>query len=275
MAQDPDHSTAQIFLLETYRYYAGLMRAAATESGSDAPAGLSLGGRLFWAGELDEMGRALVVAGNVGGVATLAATSDADLQRQALRDGIVDFLVNSLDEALRILKNEVRKRGTVAVCVAAPVAAVECEMAERGVRPDILREGLVRSAEAGASPIERRRDLGVDPMSVQALVVWRVDRSPVLWLPKLDAIALECLDSDETIARRWLQRASRYLGRLGQTVHLVWANRESAARFVEGTRELVDRGGIAVSGRIEVTSPVGTDLLLFSPPASGSPEPQA
>ena len=34
-----------------------------------------------------------------------------------MRDGVIDFLVTSLDEALRILKNEMRKRTAVAVCV--------------------------------------------------------------------------------------------------------------------------------------------------------------
>ena len=63
-------------------------------------------------------GRALVVAANIAGAATLAATADRAAQKQALRDGVADFLVTSLDEALRILKNQLRKRETVAVCVA-------------------------------------------------------------------------------------------------------------------------------------------------------------
>ena len=54
-------------------------------------------------------------------------------QKQAIRDGVADFLVNSLDEALRILKNQLRKRETVAVCVGLAPADVEREMKERGV----------------------------------------------------------------------------------------------------------------------------------------------
>ena len=64
------------------------------------------------------MGRALLLAGNIAGAASLAVTADAAAQKQSIRDGVADFLVNSLDEALRILKNEVRKREPVAVCVA-------------------------------------------------------------------------------------------------------------------------------------------------------------
>ena len=266
MAQDLDHSTAQAFIHETYSNYARLMR----ESGSDASQ--SLGGLLFWAGELDGTGRALVVAGNVAGAATLAATSDADAQRQAVRGGIIDFLVNSLDEALRILKNEIRKRETVAVCIAAPLETVAPEMTERGVRPDLFREGVVRPEEQARAP-EQQGSSEADPMNVRALVTWRVDRAPALWLPKLDAIALDCLGPDDATARRWLMRSSRYLGRLGQAAHLVWANRQFATRMIERVRECVQRGEIKAPGRIEcMCSGTGTDLLLFgSQEESGAP----
>ena len=52
------------------------------------------------------------------GAATLTASASAEAGKQAMREGVVDFLVTTLDEALRILKNEVRKHETVAVCVA-------------------------------------------------------------------------------------------------------------------------------------------------------------
>ena len=82
-----------------------------------------------------------MIAGNVAGCATLAATAEPAAQKQAIRDGVVDFLVTSLDEALRILKNEIRKRATVAVCVGAP-STVEREMIERGVLPDLVFAGV-------------------------------------------------------------------------------------------------------------------------------------
>lgn len=261
MAPDSDFAAAHAFILQTYSYSTCLMRDVPAAAGSSVPENQSLGGQLFWAGELDETGRALTVAANIAGAATLAATSDAEAQRQAVRDGVVDFLVNSLDEALRILKNEVRKRETVAVCVAAPVEAVEREMTERGVRPDVLREGVVRAAEQP----EPGGNSQADPMSVRALVAWRVDRAPALWLPKLDAIALECLAPEESSARRWLLRSSRYLGRIGQTEHLVWSNRAFAARMFERCRDRVDRDEIKVSGRVEALFSGVIDILYFGP----------
>ncbi len=245
------------------------MQNAPSEPGSSAP--MSLSGCLFWAGELDGTGRALVVAGNVAGAATLAATSDTDAQRQAVRDSVIDFLVNSLDEALRILKNEIRKRETVAVCIAAPLEEVAREMTERGVRPDVFREGAVRAVEQ-ARALEQQADAEADPMNVHVLLMWRVDRATALWLPKLDAIALDCLGPDDAIARRWLMRSSRYLGRLGQAVHLIWANREFATRMIERVRECVQRGEIKVRGRIEcMCSGTGRDMLLFGSEESDAP----
>ncbi len=82
------------------------------------------------------------MAANIAGAASLVATADRAAQKQAIRDGVADFLVNSLDEALRILKNQLRKRETVAVCVGLAPEAVEREMQERGVLPDLLRRDV-------------------------------------------------------------------------------------------------------------------------------------
>ncbi len=277
MAHDPDPVAAHHFILQTYSYYAALMRTLHASTAVDALENPSLGGKLFWAGELDSTGRALTVAGSIAGAATLAATSDANGQKLAVRDGVVDFLVNSLDEAVRILKNEVRKRETVAVGVALPMEVIEREMVERGVQPDVFREGIVRAAKwtTQNEPSESRVDPETDPMGAQALVVWRADRAPALWLPKIDAIALECLNPEEQIARRWLMRSSRYLGRMGQTGHLVRSNREFAARLAQRMQTLADQGELRVGCRIEIAFAGGTDYLNFWSPESRSTAPQA
>lgn len=265
MAHDSDpvaahQFAAHQFIVQTYRFYACLMAGGVAHASAEHPE--SPGGSLFWAGELDETGRALTVAGNIAGAATLAATNDPGAQRQAVRDGVVDFLVHSLDEALRILKNEIRKRETVAVCVAASLEAVEREMVERGVRPDVFREGVLRAREQ--SEKHGFAESASDPMSTPVTVTWSVDRAPALWLPKIDAIALECLGAEETVAKRWLQRSSRYLGRLGQAEHLVLSNREFAARMFERMRAVTDQGEIKVGGRIDVlSSGFGLDSLVF------------
>ena len=136
MALEPQSSAAFEFVELVARAYAGLIQTALADRET------GLGGKLFYAGELDGEGRALVVAANIAGAASLVATADRAAQKQAIRDGVADFLVNSLDEALRILKNQLRKRETVAVCLGLAPEAVEREMQERGVLPDLLRRDV-------------------------------------------------------------------------------------------------------------------------------------
>lgn len=184
-----------------------------------------LGGKLLYAGELDEDGRALIAAANISGAASLCATANAQEQKQAIRDGIVDFLVTSLDEALRILKNEIRKRSPVAVCIGAPPAEIESQMSERGVEPDILRQN------------DTPEDATPTPDDV-ALVSWSVSSAPARWMPKLDGFALECAGELPQGTRRWLRASPRYLGRLAQSFHLVLADRTFATCFMEGAMSL-------------------------------------
>ncbi len=226
------------------RTYGKLMQIAAADPEK------GLGGKLFYAGELDPEGRALVVAANVAGAATLAATANREMQKQALRDGVADFLVTTLDEALRILKNELRKRGTVAVCVALAPDAVEREMQERGVAPDLVR-GDVSVAPghvALATPVKDQAE--PDLTAIPALVTWCVDSALPKELARLDEIAVQCLDANASAARRWLRLAPRYLGRMAQGLRLLDCDREFAARFVERVREHVERGEFAIGFEI-------------------------
>jgi urocanate hydratase len=248
LAVDPIQ--AEGFALQVERLYAGLIRTAgapglASEIRDPEP---SLGGKLLYAGQLDEEARALLVAANIAGAASLTASADAATRKQALRDGVVDFLVTSLDEALRILKNEIRKRETVAVCVALEPQTVEAEVLERGVAPDLLRPG---SADSSAG---------------QTLLCWRVASSPSIWLPKLDAIALDCLDSKAGATRRWLRLAPRYLGRMVQGIRVLRCNESSAAHFLERVRNEVESGEIGVAVEIKRWDEERPDRLSFTPP---------
>jgi hypothetical protein len=212
-----------------------------------------LGGKLLFAGELDEHTCRLVRAVNIAGGASLSATADVAAQKQAIRGGVVDFLVTSLDEAVRILKNEIRKRQPVAVCVSANPDAVAAEMAERGIVPDMRRS---------SSPIAVMLDRP-DPTGDPGLVAWSVSSAPARWLPRLDEFALECLDQDAGAVRRWIQQAPRYLGGLGRGFRLVSASREFALRFVKRARERSAAGEIGVSGQIVLSFDGGSDEFSF------------
>ena len=216
------------FTLAVERAYAVLVAFGA--GAAEEP---SLGGKLLYAGELNAGGRALMVAGNISGAATLAATADSAAGKQAMRDGVTDFLVNSLDEGLRILKNEVRKRETVAVCIGTDPGAVEAEMQERGVVADLL----VPEALPELAP-------------EMVIVCWQVAAAPAQWLPKVDAIAMECVEKAGEVgigaARRWLRQAPRYLGRMSQGLRVMRCEARVADAFAARVRAAVAGGEIGV-----------------------------
>jgi hypothetical protein len=264
MTLDPGASAAIDFLLQVERCYAGLHQSTPRTSEPEP----TLGGKLLFAGELIPS-RALIVAANIAGAASLSASADATAQKQAIRDGVIDFLVNSLDEALRILKNEIRKRQPVAVCVSLAPELVEREMEERGVLPDLLASGV--------SAVEQR----------ETLVFLSVASAPALWLPRLDEIALDCLDANQprnmganqprsmgapgpshlgTWETRWLRLSPRYLGRLAQGLRLIRCSEEAATSFVEGVRAKLERGEIGVPVEIKIFHKSGTEQHTFTPP---------
>ncbi len=224
-----------------------------------------MGGTLFYAGELDGAGRISVAAANIAGAASLGATADRAAQKQAVRDGIADFLVNSLDEALRILKNQLRKREAVAVCVGLEPAAVEIEMEERGVRPDLRRADALPEVEtqnivASAEP---------------AIAMWRVTEAPAKWMPRLDAIAVESLGENAWRERRWLRLAPRYLGRLAQGLRLMRCGPVFAEGFVERARMEIKRGAITTEVDVRLQYPDGhvePHFLMPDYPESASGE---
>lgn len=208
------------FALRALSYYTRLVPPS-----SDPSATHELGGKLLYVGEPDHDGRALIAAANIAGAASLCATEDLPNQRQAVRDGVVDFLVKSLDEAVRILKNEIRKHTPVAVCISVSSAEIEAQMAERGLLPDLLR------------PDHDAPSSGSVPEDV-ALLSWSVSEAPARWMPKLDAFALECAGNLPASTRRWIEMSPRYLGRLAQSIHLVLADMKFAPRFMEGAMAL-------------------------------------
>src|SRR5215467_11950168 len=99
-----------------------------------------LAGKLIVSGGMGGMGGAQPLAATMTGAAFLGIDVDPDRIKKRLKTGYCDFMVNSLDEALRILKNAVRKKENVSVGLVGNSADVIPELAERGVVPDILTD---------------------------------------------------------------------------------------------------------------------------------------
>jgi len=270
----PNAPSALDFTLQVECFYAALISFA------PLPQEPSLGGQLLYSGHLDPEARAILVAANIAGAASLAATADTAAQKQALRSGIVDFLVNSLDEALRILKNQVRKREPVAVCVALPPQQIEDEMLARGVLPPRrppaggrggrrARGGRGRGAPPPPPPPAGLQSpfipLGAHPIPLtppnptQLLLTWSASAAPALWLPKLDALAAQCLPPEAWPAHRWLRNSPRYLGRLAQGTRLLRCDPPTASKIQSLLQEKIASSQIPATTRL-FQSPSQSDL---------------
>src|SRR5512147_1246379 len=102
--------------------------------------GGDLSGKLIVSGGMGGMGGAQPLAATMTGAAFLGIDVDPERIKKRLKSGYCDFMVTSLDEALRILKNAVRKKENVSVGLVGNCADIIPELAMRGVVPDILTD---------------------------------------------------------------------------------------------------------------------------------------
>jgi len=130
---------------------------------------------------------------SIAGGTSLALDSDAAAMKAAQRSGHLDFVVNSLDEALRALKNEVRQKRPLSVGLIADVNATLAEIDERGIVPD-----LRLTPEACAHIASGNEELFFSATDAAAL-------------RELDAVLIAILPADDRPRRRWLQYAPQFL----------------------------------------------------------------
>src|SRR5437588_6214582 len=102
--------------------------------------GGELAGKLIVSGGMGGMGGAQPLAATMTGAAFLGIEVDPERIKKRLKTGYCDFMVTSLDEALRILKNAIRKKENVSVGLVGNCADIIPELAARGVVPDILTD---------------------------------------------------------------------------------------------------------------------------------------
>jgi len=86
------------------------------------------------------MGGAQPLAATMNGAAFLGIDVDPERIKRRVRQGYCDVMINDLDEALRILKNAVRKREPASVGLIGNCAELIPAMAQRGIVPDLLTD---------------------------------------------------------------------------------------------------------------------------------------
>src|SRR5229473_1378832 len=102
--------------------------------------GGDLAGKLVVSGGMGGMGGAQPLAATMNGAAFLGIDVDPERIKRRVKAGYCDVMVTELDEALRILKNAVRKREAASVGLVGNCADIIPELARRGVVPDLLTD---------------------------------------------------------------------------------------------------------------------------------------
>ena len=97
-----------------------------------------LEGRLVAVCGLGARGGAQPLAAALQGAAVLGIDADAERIKRRVKTGYCDLMVNDLDEALRVLKNAVRRSVGTSVGLIGNCAAIIPELARRGVLPDLV-----------------------------------------------------------------------------------------------------------------------------------------
>lgn len=203
-----------------------------------------LGGSLLLYAGLDADGVAVAMASNIAGAASLGLEADAGRAKAALRAGVCDFVVNNLDEALRILKNQVRKKETVSVVLTCDPNVMVKVIVERGVQPEVLAFPVKELMERGARLLESAAQVNAIPIR------WSVEREGPQWLPVVDKLAVSSLL--KTDARtRWIESAPRYLGRGFAGQRYVRMSEIEADAFAAAAREAAQSGAVPVPVTVE------------------------
>ncbi|HEY8997625.1 MAG TPA: hypothetical protein VIM60_06985, partial [Edaphobacter sp.] len=198
---------------------------------------------------LDERGAALAVATHIAGGVSLAVDDDPARLREVVRNGMADFVVNTLDEALRAIKNELRKGAPLSVALKSDPDAALKEMLERGLAPHVFSrfgglgndELLERASEEFASLDARLIDFESSYLPVtQSYLALKADEiiSPLLegegWslvtcqvgspadLRDLDRRATDLLPQEDHLRRRWLESVPRMLQRQKPPQRSLW-----------------------------------------------------
>lgn len=160
-----------------------------------------------------EEAAAFAMATLAAGGAVLWTCPDETSFRASGLDGLSDFQVNTLGEALRILKNEIRKGLPVSVAVLDADRTVWDEAITRGLQPDAV---MADSEDAAAASVLVARGAEwLQPSPATEIVTLTAQSWRELRI--LDADLLKnleaCNEVQKRVAERWLRAAPRLFPR--------------------------------------------------------------
>lgn len=195
------------------------------------------GGKLVIAGYPGAAWSGVAAATSLVGAASLVIDSDLPGMKTQFRDGAFDFIVNTLDEALRAIKNEVRQGRPVAIGLMADPTEVLAEAADRGLAASLLLvepggepetyagvcEAGARVVRAGEESAELREWLRRRGWSGAAIAAGDVSRF-VAGLAEWD------------VRGRWLQQLPEHQRTVRGGAGSVWMTESERAAFTTESR---------------------------------------
>ena len=211
----------------------------------------SLGGKLVVSGGLGGMGGAQPLAATMAGAAFLGIEADPERIKKRLKSGYCDFMVNNLDEALRILKNAVRKHEAVSVGLVGNCAEIIPALAERGVAPDILtdqtsaHDPLNGYIPAGMTVAEAQEARHSDPEGQLARALQSIARhvEGMLALQKMGAVTFDYGNNIRTFAfQQGVARAYDIPGFVPEYIRPLFCSGRGPFRWVALSGEASDIG---------------------------------
>jgi urocanate hydratase len=216
---------------------------------ADKHFGGNLEGKLIVSGGMGGMSGAQPMAATMTGAAFLGIEVDPERIKKRLRTGYCDFMVNSLDEALRILKNAVRKKENISVGLVGNCADVIPELADRGVLPDILTDqtsahdplnGYIPQGLSMEQAAELRRS---DPAGYQERALDSIARhvQGMLALQKMGSVTFDCGNNIRTFAHeRGVRNAYDIPGFVPAYIRPLYCEGRGAFRWVALSGEAAD-----------------------------------
>ncbi len=211
--------------------------------------GGDLAGKLIVSGGMGGMGGAQPLATTMTGAAFLGIDVDPERIKKRLKTGYCDFMVTTLDEALRILKNAVRKKENVSVGLVGNCADIIPELAARGVVPDILTDqtsahdplnGYVPNGMTLAEAVELRKN---DPKGYQekSLDAIAAHVEGMLQLQKMGAVTFDYGNNIRTFAfQRGVKNAYDFPGFVPAYIRPLFCEGRGPFRWVALSGEASD-----------------------------------
>ncbi|MCL2659327.1 MAG: hypothetical protein FWD64_02240 [Acidobacteriaceae bacterium] len=187
---------------------------------------------------------ALPFASSIAGAVSLVIDDDPSRMQQAIRTGVCDFVVTTLDEALRVMKNEVRKHTSIVVGLHNDVIGSLDEILERGLVPQLFTSFLppdenasvpkatdffrshgailVDFGEGSTSGFQSSRSLLEATMQEAGWQLHNFAFDSHESLRAFDARAAALIPPEDTLRRRWMEGVPRVLHRQRPRQRSLW-----------------------------------------------------